>query len=46
MFEGISEVKMVADEGEMRYFAWMAARSASLNPGGRQLEMEVIERNI
>lgn len=31
--EGSSEVKIVAEEGEMRYFAWRVARSASLNPG-------------
>lgn len=32
MFEGSSEVKMVALEGEIRYLAFRVARSASLNP--------------
>lgn len=32
MLEGISEVKMVADEGEMIYLAWIVDRSASLKP--------------
>ena len=31
-FEGSSEVKMVAEEGEMRYLAWRVARRASLKP--------------
>ena len=32
ILEGISEVKIVADEGEMRYLDWIVARSASLKP--------------
>ena len=30
--DGSSEVKIVALEGEMRYFAWSVARRASLKP--------------
>lgn len=30
--DGISEVKMVALEGDMRYFAWSWASKASLKP--------------
>ena len=32
MFEGISEVNMVADDGEMMYLAWIVDRRASLKP--------------
>ena len=32
-FDGSSEVKMVALEGEIRYLALIVAKRASLNPG-------------
>jgi hypothetical protein len=32
MLDGISEVKMVADEGEMRYLEFKVCRSDSLKP--------------
>lgn len=31
--DGSSEVKIVALEGDMRYFEWRVARRASLKPG-------------
>lgn len=32
MFDGISDVNMVAEEGDIRYFACIAWSRASLNP--------------
>lgn len=32
ILEGISEVNMVADEGEMMYLAWIVDRRASWKP--------------
>lgn len=32
MLEGISDVKIVAEDGEMRYLDWMVASRASLKP--------------
>jgi hypothetical protein len=32
ILDGISEVNIVADEGEMRYLDWRVCSSASLNP--------------
>jgi hypothetical protein len=31
-FEGSSEVKIVAEEGDIRYFVFSVVRRASLNP--------------
>lgn len=43
--EGSSEVKIVVEEGEMRYLAWRVARSASLKPGACDVSMVRRGRN-